>query len=187
MHPILTLVIQRLALGLLLLVAVSALIFFGVEALPGDAAQAMLGQSATPETLANLREKMGLNEPLLPRYLGWLSGFVTGDLGISMTNDLDIAQSVGQRFGNTIFLAFWAAVISVPLAILLGLVAARYNGRWPDRLISGVTLATISLPEFVAGYIVMFFSPSNGNCSRRWRCCFPAWGCLKSCMPSRCR
>ena len=157
MHPVLTLVIQRLALGLLLLVAVSALIFFGVEALPGDAAQAMLGQSATPETLANLREKMGLNDPLLPRYFGWLAGFVTGDLGVSMTNGQDIARSVGQRFGNTIFLAFWAALISVPLAILLGLVAARYNGRWPDRLISGVTLATISLPEFVAGYIVLYF------------------------------
>ena len=157
MHPVVTLVIQRLALGLLLLVAVSALIFFGVEALPGDAAQAMLGQSATPETLANLREKMGLNDPMLPRYFGWLAGFVTGDLGVSMTNGQDIAQSVGQRFGNTIFLAFWAAVISVPLAILLGLVAARYNGRWPDRLISGVTLATISLPEFVAGYLVMYF------------------------------
>lgn len=157
MHPVITLVVQRIALGLLLLLAVSALIFFGVEALPGDTAQAMLGQSATPEALANLREKMGLNEPLLGRYFGWLYGFVTGDLGVAMTNGMDIAQSVGQRFGNTIFLAFWAALISVPLAILLGLVAARYNGRWPDRLISGVTLATISLPEFVAGYIVMYF------------------------------
>lgn len=157
MHPVVTLVVQRIALGLLLLLAVSALIFFGVEALPGDTAQAMLGQSATPEALENLREKMGLNEPLLGRYFGWLYGFVTGDLGVAMTNGMDIAQSVGQRFGNTIFLAFWAALISVPLAILLGLLAARYNGRWPDRLISGVTLATISLPEFVAGYIVLYF------------------------------
>ena len=157
MHPVVTLVVQRIALGLLLLLAVSALIFFGVEALPGDTAQAMLGQSATPEALANLREKMGLNEPLLGRYFHWLYGFVTGDLGVAMTNGMDIAESVGQRFGNTIFLAFWAALISVPLAILLGLLAARYNGRWPDRLISGVTLATISLPEFVAGYIVLYF------------------------------
>ena len=157
MHPVVTLVVQRIALGLLLLLAVSALIFFGVEALPGDTAQAMLGQSATPEALANLREKMGLNEPLLGRYFHWLYGFVTGDLGVAMTNGMDIAESVGQRFGNTIFLAFWAALISVPLAILLGLLAARYNGRWPDRLISGITLATISLPEFVAGYIVLYF------------------------------
>ncbi|KAF0174113.1 MAG: gsiC2 [Rhodobacteraceae bacterium] len=157
MHPVVTLVVQRIALGLLLLLAVSALIFFGVEALPGDTAQAMLGQSATPEALANLREKMGLNDPLVGRYFHWLYGFVTGDLGVAMTNGMDIAKSVGQRFGNTIFLAFWAALISVPLAILLGLLAARYNGRWPDRLISGVTLATISLPEFVAGYIVLYF------------------------------
>jgi peptide/nickel transport system permease protein len=157
MHPVVKLVSQRLALGLLLLLAVSALIFFGVAALPGDTAQAMLGQSATPEALANLREKMGLNEPIVWRYLHWLGGFLTGDLGTSLANGQDIAKSVSQRLGNTLFLAFWAAIIAVPLAITLGLIAARYNGRWPDKLISGVTLATISLPEFVAGYIVMYF------------------------------
>ncbi|MEO5614594.1 MAG: ABC transporter permease [Cypionkella sp.] len=157
MHPVVKLVTQRLALGLLLMLAVSALIFFGVEALPGDTAQAMLGQSATPEALANLREKMGLNEPVIWRYGHWLYGFVTGDMGVALTNGEDIAKSIGSRLGNTLFLAFWAALISVPLAILLGLLAARYNGRWPDRLISGVTLATISLPEFVAGYLVLYF------------------------------
>ncbi|OYU40897.1 MAG: ABC transporter permease [Pseudorhodobacter sp. PARRP1] len=157
MHPVVKLVTQRLALGLLLMLAVSALIFFGVEALPGDTAQAMLGQSATPEALANLREKMGLNEPVIWRYGHWLYGFMTGDMGVALTNGEDIATSIGSRLGNTLFLAFWAALISVPLAILLGLLAARYNGRWPDRLISGVTLATISLPEFVAGYLVLYF------------------------------
>ena len=157
MHPVVKLVTQRLALGLLLMLAVSALIFFGVEALPGDTAQAMLGQSATPEALANLREKMGLNEPVVWRYGHWLYGFMTGDMGVALTNGEDIAKSIGSRLGNTLFLAFWAALISVPLAILLGLLAARYNGRWPDRLISGVTLATISLPEFVAGYLVLYF------------------------------
>ncbi len=111
------LVSQRLALGLLLLLAVSALIFFGVAALPGDTAQAMLGQAATPEALANLREKLGLNEPIGWRYLHWLGGFLTGDLGTSLANGQDIAKSVGQRLGNTLFLAFWAAVIAVPLAI----------------------------------------------------------------------
>jgi peptide/nickel transport system permease protein len=68
----------------------------------------------------------------------------------------DIGQAIGQRLGNTLFLAACAAAISVPLAILLGLVAARYNGRWPDKVISGVTLSTISLPEFVAAYFVIF-------------------------------
>ena len=156
MHPILKLVVQRVALGLLLLLAVSAVIFLGVEALPGDTAQAILGQQATPEALANLREKMGLNEPALTRYFQWLGGVLTGDLGTALTNGADIATSIGQRLGNTLFLAGCAAVIAVPLAIILGLVAARYAGKWPDKLISGITLTTISLPEFVAAYFVIF-------------------------------
>ena len=157
MNVALKLVAQRIALGLVLLLAVSLLIFFGIALLPGDAAQAMLGQSATPESLANLRAEMGLDQPMVTRYLHWLGGLLTGDLGTSLTNGEDIAAAIGQRLGNTIFLAFWAAVVAVPLAILLGLLAARYAGRWPDKLISGVTLATISLPEFVAGYLVMYF------------------------------
>ncbi|MFT4150544.1 MAG: ABC transporter permease [Paracoccaceae bacterium] len=156
MHPILKLVIQRVALGLLLLLVVSAVIFLGVEALPGDTAQAILGQSATPQALANLRAQMGLDQPPLVRYFHWLGGVLTGDLGKSLTNGTDIAQAIGQRLGNTLFLAVCAAVIAVPLALILGLIAARYAGRWPDKVISGVTLTTISLPEFVAAYFVIF-------------------------------
>ena len=156
MHPVLKLVVQRIALGLLLLLAVSMVIFLGVEALPGDTAQAILGQEATPVALANLREKLGLNEPALWRYFHWLGGVLTGDLGKALTNGADIANSIGQRLGNTLFLAGSAAAIAVPLAIVLGLIAARYAGRWPDRLISGLTLATISLPEFVAAYFVIY-------------------------------
>ena len=156
MHPIVKLVVQRIALGLLLLWAVSLLIFLGTEALPGDVAQAILGQSATPEALANLRESLGLNRSPVERYFSWLGGILTGDFGVALTNGQDIGQAIGQRLGNTLFLAACAAVISVPLAILLGLVAARYQGRWPDKVISGVTLSTISLPEFVAAYFVIF-------------------------------
>ncbi len=149
-------VAQRVALGLLLLLAVSLLIFLGTEALPGDVAQAILGQSATPEALANMREALGLNQPAYIRYFHWLGGILTGDFGVALTNGQDIGQAIGQRLGNTLFLAACAAAISVPLAILLGLVAARYNGRWPDKVISGITLSTISLPEFVAAYFVIF-------------------------------
>lgn len=156
MHPVLKLVVQRVALGLLLLLAVSAVIFLGVEALPGDTAQAILGQQATPEALANLREQMGLDQPALTRYFNWLAGVLHGDLGTALTNKADIAKSIGQRLGNTLFLAGCAAAISVPLAIFLGIIAARYAGRWPDKVISGVTLTTISLPEFVAAYFVIF-------------------------------
>ncbi len=156
MNPVIRMVVQRVALGLLLLLVVSAVIFLGVEALPGDTAQAILGQQATPEALANLREKMGLNQPPLTRYLTWLGGVLTGDLGTALSNGADIAGAIGQRLGNTLFLAGCAAAISVPLAIILGLIAARHVGRWPDKLISSVTLTTISLPEFVAAYFVIY-------------------------------
>ncbi|MEK0164064.1 ABC transporter permease [Phaeobacter sp. JH20_02] len=157
MHPVLKLVSQRLALGLILLIAASVLIFMGTLILPGDVAQSILGQSATPEALANLREELGLNEPAVLRYFDWLFGALQGDLGTALTNGQDIATSIGRRLGNTLFLAFWAAVISVPLAIFLGLLAVRYRDRWPDKLISAVTLASISIPEFLIGYLLIYF------------------------------
>jgi peptide/nickel transport system permease protein len=157
MHLILKLVAQRIALGLLLLIAASILIFVGTSILPGDVAQSILGQTATPEALANMRRELGLNEPVLTRYFSWLGGFLQGDLGTALTNGRDIAESLGGRLKNTLFLAFWAALISVPLAIFLGLLAVRYKDRWPDKLISAVTLATISVPEFMIGYILIYF------------------------------
>ncbi|MEL6102565.1 MAG: ABC transporter permease [Pseudomonadota bacterium] len=157
MGPITRLLVQRIALGLLLLFLVSILIFAGTQILPGDVAQSILGQSATPEALANLRAEMGLNDPPLTRYIDWLGGVLTGDLGTALSSGQDIASTLGGRMMNTLFLAFWAAIIAVPLAILLGLLAVRYKDRWPDKLISGVTLASISIPEFLIGYVLMFF------------------------------
>jgi peptide/nickel transport system permease protein len=156
MHPILKLVIQRLALGLLLLWAASVLIFLGTEILPGDVAAAILGQGATEQALANMRAEMGLDRPALTRYLEWLFNALQGDLGVALSNGRDIADSIAGRFGNTLFLASVAAVVSVPLSIFLGLLAVRYRDRWPDKLISGITLTSISLPEFLLGYIIMF-------------------------------
>lgn len=156
MHPVVKLVAQRIALGLLLLLAASVLIFAGTMMLPGDVAQQILGQGATPENLANLREELGLNDPPVTRYFQWLGGFLQGDLGTALTNGRDIAESVGGRLKNTLFLAFWAAIISVPLAITLGLLAVRYKNRWPDKVISAVTLTTISIPEFMIGYILIY-------------------------------
>ncbi len=155
-HPVIKLVAQRLALGLLLLLAASVLIFVGTQILPGDVAQSILGQSATPESLANLRAELGLNEPATTRYFNWLFAALHGDLGTALTNGQDIAQAMGKRLGNTLFLAATAAVIAVPTAILLGLIAVRYQGRWPDKVISTVTLATVSVPEFLLGYILVY-------------------------------
>ncbi len=157
MGPLARLLARRIALGLLLLLAVSVLIFAGTQILPGDVAQSILGQSATPQALANLREELGLNDPAWLRYLRWLGGVLSGDLGTALSNGQAIGPQIAQRLGNTLFLAFWAAAVAVPLAILLGLLAVRYRNRWPDRLISGVTLASISLPEFFIGYVLIFF------------------------------
>lgn len=157
MSPIIKLLAQRIALSLLLLLLISAVIFAGTIILPGDVAQSILGQSATPEALANLRAELGLNEPALGRYFDWLFGAIQGDLGTALTSGQDITTAISGRLKNTLFLAFWAAVVAVPLAIFLGLLAVRFKDRWPDKLISAVTLASISIPEFLIGYLLMYF------------------------------
>ncbi|MEM6759124.1 MAG: ABC transporter permease [Pseudomonadota bacterium] len=156
MSSILKLLAQRIALGVLLLFLVSILIFVGTIILPGDVAESILGQSATPEALENIRRDLGLNDPPVQRYFAWLGGALSGDLGTALTSGQEIAPVLGARMANTLFLAFWAAIISVPLAIFLGLLAVRFRERWPDKLISGATLASISVPEFLIGYILMF-------------------------------
>ena len=108
-HPILTLIAQRIALGVLLLLAVSLLIFAGTEILPGDVATSILGQAATPQALANLRAELGLNDPAPVRYFRWLGGILTGDLGTALSNRLDIATSIWPRLKHTLFLASTAA------------------------------------------------------------------------------
>ncbi|WP_095200783.1 ABC transporter permease [Mesorhizobium carmichaelinearum] len=155
--PILKLIAQRIALGILLLLAISVLIFAGTQILPGDVAQAILGQSATPESLANLREQLGLNDPAYVRYFHWLGGVLTGNLGTAMSSGQDIATSIKGRLWNTLFLAFWAAIVAVPLAIILGLIAVRYRNGWVDKLISGLALASTSFPEFFIGYVLVYF------------------------------
>ncbi|MBN9072492.1 MAG: ABC transporter permease [Rhizobiales bacterium] len=155
--PILKLVAQRLALGVVLLFAVSVLIFAGTQILPGDVAQSILGQAATPQALANLREQLGLDDPAYVRYFRWLGGVLTGDLGKALTSGQDIATSIGGRLENTLFLAGCAAVVAVPLAILLGLLAVRYRNGPIDKLISGLALASTSFPEFFIGYLLVYF------------------------------
>jgi peptide/nickel transport system permease protein len=150
------LVARRLALGLLTIWAASVVIFVATEILPGDVATAVLGQSATPQAIANLRAELDLDRPAALRYVDWLTGFVQGDLGTSLANRRPITDVIGQRLLNTLFLASVAAVIAVPLAILLGLLAALYRETWFDKTVSTTTLAAISMPEFLIGYLLIF-------------------------------
>ncbi|MBQ0710406.1 MULTISPECIES: ABC transporter permease [unclassified Ochrobactrum] len=151
------LILKRVGLGLLTLFLVSALIFAGTQILPGDVASAILGQNATPEALATLRENLGLNQPLLSRYFSWLAGFMTGDLGTSLANQQPVADLLWPRFWNTMALAAFAAVISVPIAILLGLVTAVKRGGVFDRIVNIVALAFVSLPEYFLGLLLILF------------------------------
>ncbi len=151
------LIAQRLALGVAMLLAVSVMIFAGTTILPGDVAQTILGQGATPQAVANIRAELGLDAPAYLRYLRWLGGVLQGDLGTALSNRQEIAPALLGRMANTLFLAGVAAAVSVPLAIGLGLLAVRYQNRWPDRLISGLTLTSISLPEFFIGYVLIYF------------------------------
>lgn len=157
MGPILKIVAQRLALGLLVLFAVSLIIFLGVELLPGDLAQEMLGQTATPETVAAIRAELGLDLPPHIRYFEWLSGILQGDFGTSLANNREISELIGVRLLNTLFLAGLAAAIAVPVAVTLGVLAALYRNSLYDKLVNIVTLSSISFPEFFIAYILILF------------------------------
>lgn len=159
MNKLVKLVAQRLALGCLTLFVVSLIIFLGVEALPGDIAQQILGQAATEDTIAAMRERLGLNLPPHTRYLEWLGGIIQGDFGTSLANNREISELIGVRLANTLFLALVAAIISVPVALILGILAALYRNSWYDRSVNVFTLSTISAPEFFVAYIlILFFS-----------------------------
>ncbi len=149
------LVIKRIAMGFLTMFVISVLIFVGVEALPGDLATAILGQEATPETVAQFRKELKLDEPPVKRYFLWLGAFMRGDLGNSLANKRPVAELIVWRFKNTMFLAASAAVIAVPVAIILGILAALYRNTLFDRFISMATLSTISFPEFFVAYILI--------------------------------
>lgn len=157
MHPLLRVIFQRLGLGVLVLFAVSLIIFLGVELLPGDICQELQGQGATAETLSACRLELGLDKAPHTRYLDWLGNIVQGDFGQSLSNQREISELIGTRLSNTFFLAIVAAVIAVPLSLVLGVLAALYHNSWFDRLINTFTLSSISFPDFFVAYILIYF------------------------------
>jgi peptide/nickel transport system permease protein len=153
--PVAGLVLKRLASGLVTLFIVTLMVFAGTELLPGDIAEAILGQQATPETVAALREKLNLNRPAGERYLDWLGNFVQGDLGRSLANGREITELIDRRLQNTLFLASTAAIVAIPLSIALGLLAALFEGRPLDKGITASTLLFVSMPDFLIGYLLL--------------------------------
>ena len=163
MHPILGTVLQRLLLGILTLFLVSIIIFSAIQFLPGDFTQAVLGQAATEETVEAFRKELGLDKPAVTRYIEWVQAVMSGDLGTSFSgrnaSGIDrsrpVAELIEARLWNTLFLAFMAAIVAVPLALFLGITAALYRNSIYDRIVNATTLTTISFPEFFVAYILM--------------------------------
>jgi len=157
--------LKRTGIGIATLLVVSILIFIGTSVLPGDVAQIILGQMATPDSLAALREKLGLDQPGYIRYFLWLGDLLTGDLGYSKagagagTIGTPISEMLAPRLVNTLRLSGTVALIAVPLSVSLGLVAAMYPGTRLDRTVTFATLSLISLPEFlVATFLVLILA-----------------------------
>ena len=156
---IMQMTLRRIGIGIATLIVVSIIVFIGTSILPGDVAQIVLGQSATPETLAALRAELGLDQPGYVRYFSWLGNMATGDLGISKAGGASISSVIDSRLGNTMLMAGLVAVISIPLSVALGLWSAMHPGTWLDRMVTFGTLSTISVPEFfIATILVLIFA-----------------------------
>ncbi|WP_077034622.1 ABC transporter permease [Pelomonas sp. KK5] len=156
---ILRLIVNRLLLAAVSLLVVSMVVFAITALLPGDAAEAQLGQEATRESLAALREQMGLNVPAPLRYWHWLSGLVSGNPGLSAVTGLPVADMLASRLPNSLLLAGITAAISVPFALGLGIASAMWRGSWFDRMASSGAVAIVSVPEFlVATLAVLVFA-----------------------------
>lgn len=155
-------ILKRLGMGILTLFAVSVIIFVSIEMLPGDIAQEILGQSATQESVEAFRRELGLDRPAITRYFEWAGGILTGDFGTSLASGRDVSELILSRLWNTLFLAIYAAAISVPLAMLLGLLAALYRNSIFDRLANLTALSSVSMPEFFLAYILIFFFSQSG-------------------------
>ena len=163
MHPVVATILKRLGLGLVTLLIVSIVIFSAVELLPGDFGEAVLGQAATPETVAAFRKELGLDQPAIMRYFDWVGAVATGDFGQSFSGRASsgvdrsraVADLVVPRLWNTLFLAGITALVAVPLALILGITAALWRNSLYDRTVQTVTLTTISFPEFFVAYILI--------------------------------
>lgn len=162
MSTVIRMIVTRIALGVGLLFIVSLVIFWATELLPGDLATQLLGQAATPETVAALRAQLGLNDPAPVRYWAWLTGALTGDFGVSLANNRPIAELIGARLGNTVFLALYAAAMSVPIALTLGILSALWRNSPFDRVANAGALSAISFPEFFVAYILVLWLAQTG-------------------------
>ncbi len=153
------LILARLGIAVITLLIVSIVVFGATQLLPGDVVEILLGQAATPEAVAGLRDAMNLNDPAILRYGKWLLGLVQGDLGVSYANNMDIWELIDSRLANTLRLAGVTTVIAVPLSLTLGILAAVYQGSLIDRIVTTTIISVVSITEFmIAATAMLIFS-----------------------------
>jgi len=157
------LICRRFGAAIVTLLIVSMVVFAITAVLPGDAAQQSLGQFATPEQVAALRLKLGLDQPGVVRYLHWLMNLISGDLGTSVSSAMPVSELMAGRVPNTMMLAAVTALVSVPVALTLGIGSAMGRGGRVDSILSFITLALVAVPEFlVATLAVLVFAVNLG-------------------------
>lgn len=154
-------ILRRLGISILILFAVSIVVFVATLLLPGDPARAILGQQATPDRIAALNEQMGLNEPPIQRYFGWLTGLFVGDFGTSASTGGPVSDLLGQNIVNSLVLLAAAAIIAIPVGILIGIYSALHRGTKRETTITWLSLILAALPEFVVGIaLITLFATS---------------------------
>jgi peptide/nickel transport system permease protein len=156
-HPIRDLIIKRTLIGILTLVLVSILVFAATQILPGNAASAVLQNTATPQRLAALEKQLGLNRPAVEQYWTWLTGVLHGNFGISLANGQSVGTLVGGRIVNSLVLVVLAGVIGTLIGVGLGVLAAAWRDSLFDRVLSVTSLAVTALPEFVVAVVLVIF------------------------------
>jgi peptide/nickel transport system permease protein len=157
------LICRRFGAALVTLLIVSMVVFAITAVLPGDAAQQALGQFATPEQVAALRLKMGLDQPGVVRYLHWLTSLLGGDLGMSLSSAMPVSELMAGLVPNTLMLAAVTALVSVPVALAVGIGSAMGRGGRIDSALNFITLALVAVPEFlVATLAVLVFAVNLG-------------------------
>ncbi|MGA6224280.1 ABC transporter permease [Streptomyces umbrinus] len=146
---------RRLLLGGAQTVAVVVLVFALTEALPGDAAVALAGDQPDPARIAAIREALDLDRPAYERLADWATGLLHADFGNSLTSGRPVSSYISDAFGPTLLLAGLTVALLVPVGVGLGVLAARYEGRFMDRLVSSVTLGVYAVPEFAFGVLLV--------------------------------
>ena len=148
--------VRRLLLLIPILLGLSVLVFLFVRALPGGPEQALLGERATPERIAEVRETYGLDRPVHEQYLSYMGRVAQGDLGVSSTSQQPVTDEIARRFPGTVELALTATLFAVAVGIPLGYLAARRQGSWLDNTSTVGSLIGISIPVFALGYLLKY-------------------------------